>query len=145
MTNKYGFNPEDRFIQNADYSFDFSVDSEIVHNEVQKVYSNETLELDKGMSFLATLISLAPMLGFTGTVYGMIMAFREIKIVEEISASVVAQGIETALLTTLFGLIVAMILQLNYNFFNTMIQKSESIIINKLMDKSNELLMNKGE
>lgn len=126
-------------------TFHTNYSSDIIQNEVQKIYSNESLELEKGMSLLSTLISLAPMLGFTGTVYGMIMAFRDIKIADEISAAVVASGIETALLTTLFGLVVAMILQLNYNMFNTIIQNSESIIVNKLMDKSNELLLIKGD
>lgn len=73
--------------------------------------------LEKGLVWLSLFISLAPMLGFTGTVYGMIQAFDAIKEAKNISPEIVAGGISVALLTTLFGLIVAMILQTLYNYF----------------------------
>ena len=57
------------------------------------------------------------MLGFTGTVQGMIEAFEAIKEANQISPAIVAGGIAKALITTLFGLVVAMILQVFYNFF----------------------------
>ena len=72
--------------------------------------------LEKGMIWISLFISLAPMLGFTGTVQGMIAAFDAIKAEAQISPSVVADGISIALLTTLFGLVVAMILQVFYNY-----------------------------
>lgn len=73
--------------------------------------------LEKGLIWISTFITLAPMLGFTGTVQGMIQAFDAIKEAAQISPSIVAEGIAVALLTTLFGLIVAMILQVFYNYF----------------------------
>jgi len=73
--------------------------------------------LEKGLVWISLFISLAPMLGFTGTVQGMIIAFDAIKEAKNISPEIVAHGISVALLTTLFGLIVAMILQTFYNYF----------------------------
>jgi biopolymer transport protein ExbB len=73
--------------------------------------------LEKGLVWISLAISLAPMLGFTGTVAGMIAAFDAIKEARNISPEVVAGGISIALLTTLFGLVCAMILQVFYNFF----------------------------
>jgi biopolymer transport protein ExbB len=68
------------------------------------------------MIWISLFISLAPMLGFTGTVQGMIDAFDAIKEAAQISPAIVADGIAIALLTTLFGLVVAMILQVFYNY-----------------------------
>lgn len=73
--------------------------------------------LEKGLIWISTFITLAPMLGFTGTVQGMIEAFDAIKEAAQISPAIVADGIAIALLTTLFGLVVAMILQVFYNYF----------------------------
>ena len=79
--------------------------------------------LEKGLIWISTFITIAPMLGFTGTVQGMISAFDAIKEAAQISPSVVAEGIAVALLTTLFGLVVAMILQVFYNYFVSKIDK----------------------
>ena len=79
--------------------------------------------LEKGLIWISTFIVIAPMLGFTGTVSGMITAFDDIKSAASISPSVVAGGISQALLTTLFGLVVAMILQVLYNYFVSRIDK----------------------
>jgi biopolymer transport protein ExbB len=79
--------------------------------------------LERGLIWISTFITIAPMLGFTGTVQGMIQAFDAIKEANQISPSIVAGGIAVALLTTLFGLIVAMILQLLYNYFVSKIDK----------------------
>ncbi|NVM05274.1 MAG: MotA/TolQ/ExbB proton channel family protein [Candidatus Helarchaeota archaeon] len=73
--------------------------------------------LERGLIWLSTIIGIAPLLGFTGTVSGMIRAFESIAEANDISPSVVAGGISEALLTTLFGLIVAIIIQFFYNFF----------------------------
>lgn len=79
--------------------------------------------LERGLIWISTFITLAPMLGFTGTVQGMVQAFDAIKEANQISPSIVAGGIAVALLTTLFGLIVAMILQVLYNYFVSRIDK----------------------
>jgi len=79
--------------------------------------------LERGMIWISLFITLAPMLGFTGTVQGMITAFDAIKEAAQISPSIVADGISIALLTTLFGLVVAMILQVFYNYFISAIDK----------------------
>jgi len=72
--------------------------------------------LESGLSWISLFIALAPMLGFMGTVIGMIKAFDDISKAGDISATIVADGIKVALLTTVFGLITAIILQLFYNY-----------------------------
>lgn len=72
--------------------------------------------LEKGLVWISLIIALAPMLGFCGTVIGMINAFDKIEQVGDISPTIVAGGIKVALLTTVFGLIVAMIMQVLYNY-----------------------------
>ena len=79
---------------------------------------------------------MAPSLGFLGTVVGMVMAFDKIEKVGDISPTVVAGGMKVALITTIFGLIVALILQLFYNYI---LSKVESIL-NKMEDASISLL-----
>jgi biopolymer transport protein ExbB len=79
--------------------------------------------LERGMIWISTFITIAPMLGFTGTVQGMIEAFDAIKEAAQISPAIVAEGISVALLTTLFGLVVAMILQVFYNYFISRIDR----------------------
>ncbi len=81
--------------------------------------------LEKGLSWVSLFIALAPMLGFMGTVVGMIGAFKDIAAAGNISATIVASGIQVALLTTVFGLIVAIILQVFYNYF---LAKIDSIV-----------------
>ena len=89
--------------------------------EVEKAMENagslEMAFLEKNMIWLNTVITVAPMIGFTGTVVGMIGAFDAIKAANDISPAVVAGGNSQALLTTAFGLIVAMIIQFFQNFF----------------------------
>jgi biopolymer transport protein ExbB len=79
--------------------------------------------LEKNLVWLSTVIAIAPMMGFTGTVAGMVDAFNSIAAANDISPSIVAGGISQALLTTLFGLIVAMIIQFFNNFFVSRIDK----------------------
>jgi biopolymer transport protein ExbB len=81
--------------------------------------------LEKGVSWISLFIALAPMLGFMGTVIGMIDAFDAIAAANNISPAIVATGIKVALLTTVFGLIVAIILQVFYNYI---ISKIDSIV-----------------
>ncbi|MDF1550107.1 MAG: MotA/TolQ/ExbB proton channel family protein [Bacteroidales bacterium] len=92
--------------------------------------------LEKGLSWLALFIALAPMLGFMGTVIGMIGAFDAIQIAGDISPSLVAGGIKVALITTVTGLVVAIILQIFYNYC---VSKIDSII-NNMEDASISLL-----
>jgi len=72
--------------------------------------------LEKGLSWLSLFIALAPMLGFLGTVIGMIFAFDKIIQDGQVSPTTVAGGIKVSLLTTVFGLIAAIILQIFYNY-----------------------------
>jgi len=88
--------------------------------------------LEKGLVWISLFIAIAPMLGFMGTVIGMIQAFDRIEAVGDLSPSVVAGGIKVALLTTVFGLIVAIILQIFYNYI---ISKIDGIV-NKMEDAS---------
>ncbi len=88
--------------------------------------------LERGLSWIALFIALAPMLGFLGTVIGMIIAFDNIQIAGDVSPTLVAGGIKVALITTVFGLIVAIILQI---FYNTIVAKIDSIT-NKMEDAS---------
>jgi biopolymer transport protein ExbB len=83
--------------------------------------------LEKGLSWIALFIALAPMLGFMGTVIGMIGAFDAIEVAGDISPSLVAGGIKVALITTVSGLLVAIILQIFYNYC---VAKIDSIINN---------------
>jgi biopolymer transport protein ExbB len=92
--------------------------------------------LEKNVSWLSLFISLAPMLGFMGTVIGMISAFDSIEAAGDISPAVVAGGIKVALLTTVFGLVVAIILQIFYNYI---ISKIDGIV-NSMEDASIQLV-----
>ena len=92
--------------------------------------------LEKGLSWIALFIALAPMLGFMGTVIGMIDAFDAIEVAGDISPSLVAHGIKVALITTVTGLIVAIILQIFYNYC---VAKIDSIV-NSMEDASISLL-----
>ncbi len=95
------------------------VDRGIEHVEkaIMNAGSIEMAFLEKGLVWLATVISVAPMLGFLGTVWGMVEAFRAIAAANDISPSIVADGISTALLTTMFGLVVAIFIQIVNNYF----------------------------
>ena len=75
----------------------------------------EMASMEKNMTWISLCIATAPMLGFLGTVWGMIQAFNDIKMANDISPAIVAGGISVALLTTAFGLVVAVILQVLQN------------------------------
>lgn len=92
--------------------------------------------LEKNLSWISLFISIAPSLGFLGTIIGMIEAFDKIQQVGDISATVVAGGIKVALLTTLLGLIIAIILQLFYNYILSVIEG----LVNEMEDSSISLL-----
>ena len=92
--------------------------------------------LEKNLSWISLFISIAPSLGFLGTIIGMIQAFDKIQQVGDISATVVAGGIKVALLTTLLGLIIAIILQVFYNNILSLIEG----LVNEMEDASISLL-----
>ncbi len=92
--------------------------------------------LERGLSWISLFIAIAPMLGFMGTVIGMIDAFDKIQIAGDVSPSLVAGGIKIALITTVSGLIVAIILQLFYNYIISRIDS----IVNKMEDASISLI-----
>lgn len=94
-----------------------------VEKAIQNAGSIEMSFLEKNMIWLNAVITIAPMLGFTGTVAGMVSAFDAIAAADDISPAVVAGGISQALLTTAFGLIVAMIIQIFQNIFVSRIDK----------------------
>ena len=87
-----------------------------VEKAVVSYGSVQTGQLESGLSWIGLFIALSPMLGFMGTVVGMIGAFDQIQAAGDISPTIVAGGIKVALLTTLMGLIAAVILQLFYNY-----------------------------
>jgi biopolymer transport protein ExbB len=93
-------------------------------------------QLEKNVSWITLFIALAPMLGFMGTVIGMIEAFDKIEAAGDMNPALVAGGIKIALLTTVFGLIVAIILQIFYNYI---ISKIDSIV-NDMEDASITLM-----
>ena len=78
--------------------------------------------LEKGLTWISLFIAIAPMLGFLGTVIGMIEAFDNIQAAGDMSPALVAGGIKVALITTVGGLIVAMILQVFFNYCNSKIE-----------------------
>lgn len=93
-------------------------------------------QLEKNVSWISLFIALAPMLGFMGTVIGMIEAFDQIQSAGSMEPSLVAGGIKVALLTTVFGLIVAIILQIFYNYITAKIDS----IVNDMEDASISLI-----
>ena len=93
-------------------------------------------QLEKNVSWISLFIALAPMLGFMGTVIGMIQAFDKIEAAGDMQPSLVAGGIKVALLTTVFGLIVAIILQIFYNYIVSKIDG----IVNDMEDASITLM-----
>jgi biopolymer transport protein ExbB/TolQ len=103
-----------------------------VENSIIVIGSVAGGKLESGLSWIGLCISLAPMFGFMGTVIGMIQAFDDIAAAGDMSPTVVASGMKVALLTTVFGLIAAIILQI---FFNFIASKIESIV-NDMEDAS---------
>lgn len=92
--------------------------------------------LEQGLIWISLFIALGPMLGFFGTVIGMVQAFDSIAAAGDISPQIVADGMKVALLTTVFGLVVAMILQVAYNYI---VAKIDNIVL-KMEESSNTLV-----
>ncbi len=120
----------DRYDPNKEESIEMVEKTVVAYGGVQMG------QLEKGLTWISLFISLAPMLGFMGTVIGMIFAFDAIEAAGDISPSLVAGGIKVALITTVSGLIVAMILQIFYNYIVSKIDG----IVNKMEDASIALI-----
>ncbi len=103
-----------------------------VEKSVVSYGSVQTGQMESGLSWIGLFIALSPMLGFMGTVVGMIAAFDAIQAAGDISPTLVAGGIKVALLTTLMGLIAAVILQLFYNYIVSKIDG----LVNQMEDSS---------
>ena len=107
-----------------------------VEKSVVSYGSVQTGQMESGLTWIGLFIALSPMLGFMGTVVGMIQAFDQIQAAGDISPTLVAGGIKVALLTTLMGLIAAVILQLLYNYI---VSKIDSLV-NDMEDASITLM-----
>lgn len=107
-----------------------------VEKAVVSYGSVQTGQMESGLPWIGLFIALSPMLGFMGTVVGMIVAFDSIQAAGDISPTLVAGGIKVALLTTLLGLIAAVILQLFYNYI---VSKIDSLV-NDMEDTSITLM-----
>jgi biopolymer transport protein ExbB len=114
----------------------YSEGIEMVEKSIVAYGSVEMGRMEKGLVWISLFISMAPMLGFLGTVIGMIFAFDTIEAAGDISPSIVAGGIKIALITTVAGLIVAIILQLFYNY---LVAKIDSLV-NDMEDASISLV-----
>lgn len=109
---------------------------EMVEKSVVSYGGVQMGQLERGLVWISLFIALAPMLGFLGTVIGMIGAFDAIENAGDISPAIVAKGIKVALLTTVAGLIVAIILQV---FYNLLVSKIDAIV-NNMEDASIKLI-----
>ncbi len=109
---------------------------DVVEKSVVSYGSVQMGLLERGLTWISLFISLAPMLGFMGTVIGMIDAFDKIQTAGDVNAGLVAGGIKIALITTVSGLVVAMILQVFYNYI---VSKIDSIV-NEMEDSSISLI-----
>ena len=97
-----------------------SIDS--IERSIGSYGAVQAANLEKGCSWITLFITIAPSLGFLGTVIGMVISFDQIRIAGDINASVVAAGMKVALITTIFGIIAAIILQLFYNYILSKIE-----------------------
>ena len=97
-------------------------DMETVERSIVSYGAVQSAKLEKGCSWIQLFIAMAPSLGFLGTVIGMVMAFDQIQEAGDISPTIVASGMKVALITTIFGIIVALILQVFYNFILSKIE-----------------------
>ena len=95
---------------------------ETVERTVVSYGSLQSSNLEKGCSWITLFIAMAPSLGFLGTVIGMVMSFDEIQQKGDISPTIVAGGMKVALITTIYGIIVALVLQVFYNYILTRIE-----------------------
>ncbi len=94
-----------------------------IERSVESYGAVQAANLEKGCSWITLFIAIAPSLGFLGTVIGMVMAFDQIEAARDINPAIVASGMKVALITTIFGIIVALILQMFYNYILNKIER----------------------
>ena len=99
---------------------------DVVERSVVSYGGVQAAALEKNCSWVTLFIAMAPSLGFLGTVVGMVQAFDDIQKAGDISPTIVASGMKVALITTIFGIIVALVLQVFYNFILTKIEAINS-------------------
>lgn len=104
-----------------------------IERSIYSYGSVQTAKLEKGTSWIKLFIAMAPSLGFLGTVIGMVMAFENIQTEGDIGPTIVASGMKVALITTIFGIVVALVLQLFYSYITSKIehltsQMEESVV-----------------
>ncbi len=99
-----------------------SEDMATVERSIMSYGAVQSAKLERGCSWITLFIAIAPSLGFLGTVIGMVMSFDQIQQAGDISPTIVASGMKVALITTIFGIIVALILQVFYNFILSKIE-----------------------
>ena len=114
--------------------YDQGVD--VVEKTIVSYGSVQMSNMEKGLSWVGLFIAIAPSLGFLGTVVGMIQAFDAIQAAGDISPNIVAGGMKVALITTVGGLIVALILQVFYNYILSLVEG----LVNEMEDSSISLL-----
>ena len=117
--------------------------AEVSEKTIEQTAGIELSALEKNMTWISLCIATAPMLGFLGTIAGMIVAFGQIAAADNISPSIVAEGIGQALNTTAFGLVVAVILQFGQNIVMFIIdnivvtiQKSTTVVLQSIAKKN---------
>lgn len=97
--------------------------AESIERSMESYANVQLAQLEKGSAWIKLFIAIAPSLGFLGTVIGMVMAFENIETAGDISPTIVAEGMKVALITTIFGIVSAIILQLFYNYILTKIDR----------------------
>ena len=105
-----------RGLQHSDESL------EVIERTISSYGSVQAANLERGCSWITLFIAMAPSLGFLGTVIGMVMSFDQIQMAGDINPTIVASGMKVALITTIFGIIVALVLQLFYNYILSKIE-----------------------
>ena len=98
-------------------------DMETIERSIVSYGSLQVARLERGCSWIRLFIAIAPSLGFLGTVIGMVMAFDNIQEAGDISPTIVAEGMKVALITTIFGIVVALVLQLFYGYITSRIER----------------------
>jgi len=115
---------------------------DIGEEEIEKIIFLESNKLKTNLSFLATIISVAPFLGLLGTVWGLLMAFNNIAATGSASTKVISSGVAEALITTVYGLLVAIPAAFGYNYFQEKIDKIKTDMFSITTDILNYLRKN---
>ena len=115
-----------------------------IERSIMSYGSVQLAKLEKGCSWITLFIAIAPSLGFLRTVIGMVMAFDQIEEAGDISPTIVAAGMKVALITTIFGIVVALVLQLFYNFILSKIEHLTSQMEESAISLMDIILKNKN-